>query len=121
MAAVLAALVVVVAHGVDDPPLARDAMVSAYVGALGGATYAAFFAMGASFGRRGGGRTVLLVLDWLIGGATGVLGAVTPRAHLRSLLGGAPCDAMSERASAIWLLGIAVVCGAVAVARAKRA
>ncbi len=50
----LGAMLAALAHGVDDPPLARDALASAYAGGLGGAAYAALFAMGASFGRRGG-------------------------------------------------------------------
>ncbi|HEY3821078.1 MAG TPA: hypothetical protein VGL81_28130 [Polyangiaceae bacterium] len=120
LAAGLGAVVAVVAHGAGDPPVARDALESAYAGALGGAAYVAWFAMGASFGKRGGGRTGLLVVDWVLGLAGGALAVVTPRAHLRNLLGGtAPMD-WSGRASALALVVIAAACVAVAVRRAGR-
>jgi hypothetical protein len=119
--AVLAAFVALLAHGYGDPPVAGDALASAYAGALGGAAYTAWFAMGASFGKRGGGRTVLLVADWVLGLGRGAVAIVTPRAHLRNLLGGASPMEWSGRASAAALVVIAVVCVVVAVRRASRA
>ena len=65
--AFVAAAVAAVAHGIADPPRLHDAATSAYVGALGGAAYAAWFSLGASFGRRGGARVLLLVVDWILG------------------------------------------------------
>jgi hypothetical protein len=119
--AVLAAVVALVAHGSSDPPVAGDALASAYAGALGGAAYTAWFVLGASFGKRGGGRTVLLVADWVLGLGRGVLAVVTPRAHLRNLLGGTAPMEWSGRASAAALGVLAVVCVVVAVRRASRA
>ncbi len=81
--AVLGAAVAIVAHGSADPPVARDAVASAYAGALGGAAYASLFVLGSTFGRRGGGRTVALVADWLLGANATAVAFVTPRAHLR--------------------------------------
>jgi hypothetical protein len=102
------AVVDVVAHGALDPPLAIDAARAFAAGALGGAAYAAFFAMGASFGARGYGRSILLVLDWLLGSSDGASALLTPRAHVRNLLGGqAPVD-VSSRASYV-ALGVMVV------------
>ena len=49
------ALVAALAHGAGDPPVARDALASAWVAGLGGAAYASLFCFGASFGKRGGG------------------------------------------------------------------
>lgn len=121
LGALLAALAALVAHGASDPPAAGDALASAYGGALGGAAYAAWFAFGATLGRRGGGRTVLLVLDWVLGIGTGVMGVVTPRAHLRNLLGGAPPMGWPERASALALVVLAVVFALAAVSRSRRA
>jgi hypothetical protein len=118
--ALLAPAVAVVAHGVGDPPLLGDAVVSAYAGALGGAAYATWFALGASLGRRGGGRAALLVLDWLLGAGRGVSAVVTPRAHLRSLLGGAAPLGWPERASAVVLLVLTAACAAGAVIRSRR-
>jgi hypothetical protein len=120
LGAALAAMVALAAHGSSDPPVAVDALASAYAGALGGAAYAAWFAMGASLGKRGGGRTVLLVADWVLGLGRGVLAIATPRAHLRSLLGGTAPMEWSGRASAAALVVIAVLCVAIAVRRASR-
>ena len=118
--ATLGAVVAVVAHGVDDPPASRDALVSAYAGGLGGAAYAALFAAGASLGRRGGGRAVLLVLDWILGSNDSAVALLAPRAHLRNLLGGSPPWGMSERGSAVALLVFAILLAAIAVRRVRR-
>jgi succinate dehydrogenase hydrophobic anchor subunit len=117
--ALVAAAVAALAHGSADPPRWLDAAASAYVGALGGAAYAGWFALGASFGRRGGGRVLLLVLDWVLG-ATGGAGALaTPRGHVRNLLGGAAPMDLSQRASAAALLLLAITWAAVAIRRAR--
>ena len=118
--AVLGAALAALAHGVDDPPVARDVLASAYAGALGGAAYAALFALGASFGRRGGGRMVLLVTDWVLGANSTALALLTPRGNLRNVLGGAPPWGLGERGSAIALLALAFVFAAAAVRRTRR-
>jgi len=116
----LAATVALVAHGSGDPPVGGDAVASAYAGALGGAAYASLFALGATFGKRGGGRTGLLVLDWVLGMGHGAVALVTPRAHLRNLLGGARPMEWSGYASATALVVLAVVCALIAVRRSSR-
>ena len=121
VAGVLGATVAALAHGASDPPLARDALTSAWVAALGGGAYAALFVFGASFGKRGGGRAVALVLDWVLGSGTGAAGMPTPRAHVRSLLGGDAVMGLSGRASAVILVAIVVLFSALAVARTRRA
>jgi hypothetical protein len=115
----LAAAVALIAHGVDDPPALADALASAYAGAMGGGAYAAWFTLGASFGRRGGGRPVLLVADWILGSGSGPIALGTPRGHLRNLLGGTPPGGWSERASAWALVGLALVCVLWAVRRCR--
>jgi hypothetical protein len=120
LCAALGAVLAAVAHGVDDPPAARDALVSAYAGALGGAAYGGFFAFGASFGRRGGGRAALLVVDWLVGSNGTALALLTPRGHLRNVLGGLPPWELTERTSAVVLLAFALALAAVAIRRASR-
>jgi len=116
----LAALLACIAHGAADPPLAVDAVTSAYVGAVAGVAYAAWFGLGSTLGRRGGGRGLLLVLDWILGATNGVGAMMTPRGHLRNLLGGqAPLD-ISERASLAWIAVIAAACVFIVVVRARR-
>jgi hypothetical protein len=117
--AVLGAAVAIVAHGSADPPFARDAITSAYAGALGGAAYASLFALGSTFGRRGGGRTIALVADWLLGANATAVALVTPRAHLRNLLGGTPPAAIGERASAVVLVLLVVLLATLAVRRTR--
>jgi hypothetical protein len=118
--ALLASIVAVVAHGTADPPVVRDALVSSYVGALGGAAYGSWFSLGAGFGRRGGGRLVALLLDWALGAGGGVTALLAPRAHLRNLLGGAPPMDVSQRASAVALVLLALACALAAVWRGRR-
>jgi hypothetical protein len=113
------AAVATVAHGMSDPPRLRDALTSAYAGALGGGAYAAWFALGASFGRRGGGRSIFLVIDWIAGATTGAGAVATPRAHLRNLLGGVPPMNLPERASAAALLALALLCALLAMRRSR--
>jgi hypothetical protein len=116
----MAALLVLAAHNPADPPLARDAMLSAYGGALGGAAHGAFFVLGAAITARGGGRAVALVVNWLLGAAPGWAAVLVPYAHARSLLGGEPAVMLSERASA-WSLGvIIVVCLGLTTLRVRR-
>jgi hypothetical protein len=117
--ALVAGVVAMLAHGTGDPPLARDTIVSAYAGGLGGTAYAAWFVLGASLGKRGGGRPVLLVVDWLLGATDGAASLATPRGHVRNLLGGtAPMD-LSQRASAGVLVVLAIVCAFIVVKRAR--
>jgi hypothetical protein len=116
----LGAVVDVVGHGALDPPLAEDALRALGVGALGGAAYAAFFAVGASFGARGFGRSVLLVLDWVFGTSAGTSSLLVPRAHVRNLLGGAAPLDVSARTSYLALGVMIVVFTGFACARASR-
>ena len=116
----LGAAVAGIAHGSADPPIARDLATSAWIGALGGAAYAALFAFGSSFGRRGGGRTVAIVLDAVVGSGLGASAFLTPRGQIRNLLGGrAPLD-LSQRDGLVVLAVLVVVFGGLAVLRARR-
>lgn len=115
----LGAAVAALAHGPGDPPRVRDAITSAYVGGLGGAAYACWFSCGATFGRRGGGRPIALVLDWLLGAHGGTAAVFAPRMHLRNLLGGEPPFQLPERVSALALLGLSVACVLVTARRVR--
>lgn len=104
--ALLAVLVVGIAHGPTDPPLGNDLATSALVGALGGAAYAAYFSLGAAvFGRTG--RGIFLVIDLLFAGF-GAGALLTPRAHVRSLFGGTLAAHVSPSASSM-VLGVMIV------------
>jgi hypothetical protein len=119
-AALLAGAMVLFSHGSGDAPLGRDLVASIYAGALGGAAYGSWFTLGASIGRRGGGRALFLLVDWVLGASSGASALVTPRGHLRNLLGGTPPMELSERASAALLVALSVIWALVAVRRAQR-
>jgi hypothetical protein len=104
----LAALVCVLAHGSHDPPLSRDLPTSMWIGALGGATYAAFFSAGSAIGK-GAMRAVFLAFDWIVGAGAGVGSIFVPRGHVMSLLGGHLAAELPQRASSVLL---AVLCAA---------
>jgi hypothetical protein len=72
-------------------------------------SYAALFALGATFGARGGGRFVVLVLDLVIGDAAFALPSLaTPSAHAQNLLGGAAPYGIAQSASALALVVLAI-------------
>jgi len=120
LAAVLAAVVCAMAHGVHDSPLVRDLPTSAWIGALAGAAYAAYFSAGAAIGN-GAPRAVLLVVDWVVGASAGSLALATPRGHVQSLLGSSPVAEISQRTSSVVLGVLCVTYFLLAIALARRA
>lgn len=103
LGAVLAVMVNVVAHGAHDPPLGSDVFATSWIGALGGGAYAAYFSAGSAIGK-GTMRGLFLAFDWIVGGGAGVGALITPRGHVTSLLGGAACAELTQRASSVALL-----------------
>jgi hypothetical protein len=116
----LGAVVCAWAHGPGDPPRMQDALVTLGCGALAGAAYASFFALGAAV-VGSWGRTVMLMLDWGLGSSEGVGALFTPRAHLRNMLGGeGPVDLVAWESMAA-MAAMAIVCASLAVRQAARA
>jgi len=95
--ALLGVAVVAIAHGPKDPPLAPDLLTSAGIGALGGAAYVCYFSFGSTL-LGAAGRGAFLVGDVLLAGF-GAGAILTPRAHVRALLGGQLAAHLSPRAS----------------------
>jgi hypothetical protein len=62
---------------------------------------------------------MLLLLDWGLGTAGGVA-VVTPRGHLRNLLGGMAPEHLSGRASSVALILIGCVCALLGARRCRR-
>jgi hypothetical protein len=119
LCAALAMLAVIVAHGEGNPPVAGDLLTSAWIAALAAAAYTGWFALGSTFGRRGGGRWAALVADFVVGASAGIAGAVLPRGHVLSLLGGAAPLAMPQMSSSLLLGASAVVLAALAAVRCR--
>ena len=86
--ALLAALGVLVSSVGEASTIRADALTSAWLGALGGAAYVAWFSLGSLWGKTGRGRLLSLVLDWVLGATSSAVALPWPRAHLRCLLGG---------------------------------
>ena len=116
--ALLALTSVAVAHTAASPPLAPDLFTSGWIGLLTGAAYAGWFALGASFGRRGGGRLVPLLLDFTLGGA-GIVAAVLPHGNAQNLLGGAAPLGLAQPASAAVLIAASIFTALGAAFRCK--
>jgi len=88
--------------------LARELIVSGWVGALAGACYATWLAFASQLGKRGR-RGALLVTDLIFGSSLGAWALPFPRAHVRNLLGGAPLLELTQGASSALLIGSIVL------------
>jgi hypothetical protein len=117
VAAVLGVCVVRLTHAPWSPSF--DAVTTGRVAALGAAAYAALFVAASSFGKRGGGRSVALALDFVIGASNGLGGLLTVRGHLRNLLGGVAPLEVGQRTSSLVLGAVVVVALGVALARLR--
>ncbi len=117
---VLGALTATVAHGFGDASWLRDALSSGSVGAVAGAGYASWFALGSAFGREGGGRFWLLIADWMLGGGTTALAVVWPRAHVKNLIGAPPVLGMSQTLALLAVVVLSTLCVTVALYRTPR-
>ena len=119
LGALMAAASTLVAHGPADPPLARDALTCAWVGALTAAAYAGWFSFGATFFARGRGRWVPLVLDFALGASTGVLGVLLPRGNADNLLGAEAPLGLPQATSSVALAAMALLLATGAAVRCR--
>lgn len=110
------AVSVLVAHDARGLPVLYDLLLSAWIGALGGAAYAAWLGLCSGFGR-GGRRGTFWILDLIFGSSSGAWALPFPRAHLRNLLGGAPPLDLSQPASAGLLTVLCLVVFSITLAR----
>lgn len=106
-----------VAHDPTAMPVVRDAFTSAWIGVLASVAYCGWFALGSTFGRRGGGRLGALAIDLVFAGSGGLWAVFLPHGHAINLLGGEAPLALGQPVSALALVALAVACTGVAVAR----
>jgi hypothetical protein len=104
-AAVSSVAVVLVTRGPSDPRLAMDAITSAWIGVVSGIAYVAAFLGASAYGRRGQGRSWLLLADFLLGAGDSFLALPWPKGHVRNLLGGSAVLQLSQLGALIALLG----------------
>ena len=98
----------------------NDLVISLWVGALGGAAYAAFFSFGSTFGPKGSGRGIFLFMNWFAANSGTAGSFLSPYAQIRSLFGGPRAGDLSQRASTGVLLGLFVVCTLLTAWRCRR-
>jgi len=115
----LLAAIGVLATSVGEPGWMRDLLTSAWIGALAGGAYAAWFLLASTFGRRGGGRPAALALDWVLGSTSSFAAAPWPRGHVRNLLGSTPVLDMSQSAALLALLALGTIYALLAVRRMR--
>jgi len=120
LAAIVAALGVVLVHGRGDPSLARDLATTVWVSALGAAAYSAYFSLGSTFCPSGSGWSIFLVASYMLAGAGTAGAALSPHAHIRSLLGGAHAGDLTQRASSAALCILFVVSLALCAWRCRK-
>ncbi len=118
--ALAAGVLALAAHNTLDPPLGPDIALTLYATALGGAAHGAFFVLGSAMGARGGGRSAMLVINWVCGASPSWISAFVPYTHTRSLLGGLPAVTLSQPASAWSLVAIIAVSLGLAALRVRR-
>lgn len=117
--AVLGSSVAAITRDASSPML--DVLTSAWVAALVGAAYAALFVAASSLGKRGGGRSVALALDFVFGASNGALGALSLRGHVRNLFGGVAPLEISQRTSSVVLAFVVAAAFGVAYLRLRPA
>lgn len=120
VSAVYAASAVLFAGSSSSTSVARDALTSAWIGAFAASAYVGWFSLGSTFQRRGRARFWPLLADLLLGGSTGIAGALLPRGNAVNLLGGPAPLALSQHASAGLLLASALVLSLFAALRSDR-
>ena len=103
----IAAVAVLVTRIPADPLLLRDLATSSWIGALAGAVYAGWFALGSSFGSSGGGRVWALGHRLAAGRGRDGDGTPWPHGHVRNLLGAEPMMHMPEWSASLALVVLA--------------
>lgn len=111
-------LAVVVTRAPHDSMLLRDAVTSAWIGALGGLAYGGYFSLGSQLGSAGGGRFWFLVLDWVLGAGTTFVALPLPRAHIHNLLGAPAVLGLPQWSATLGLVMIGFLTLGLAVLRA---
>lgn len=121
LAAAIGFVTALFAHDPWAPPLGQDLWASTWIGAVVGAAYAGLYSLGATFGKRGGGRGLVFIVDFVLGAGASALSVLAPRAHAMHLLGGEPpIEGMSQAGSALVLALMTLAGAGLAIVRCPR-
>lgn len=107
--AILGLFGVAAARGQLNSAALTDALIAAWIGAIGGVAYTAWLSLGSLFGRSGGGRFLALLLDFSVGAGSSAVAVPWPRSHVRSLIGGDLVLGMPAWESSLLLAALAAV------------
>ncbi len=100
-------------------PLATDLAVTSFIAVAVSFGYGGWLALGATFGRAGGGRGIVLLADFLVG-SLGFFAVVLPRGAAYSLIGREAALDLSARVSSILLAAVTLLCFALTFVRCRR-
>lgn len=116
----VAAGATLVGHGAFTRASVLDGLTAAWIGALVSVVYVALFVAASTFGRGGGMRSVVLVVDLVLGVTGSTASWFSPRAHGLNMLGvsGGPPGG-SQPASCAALVLLALLFGLIALRRVK--
>src|SRR5690606_14754852 len=120
VACVSAGAALLTARRVGDPRLVADLLATTPVAAATALAYVAWMAAGATFGTRGGGVLVALLVDWLAGATALPVAWGTPRGHTRHLLGLEAAFGFPPWVSFAALLGLSATAAALIALRVAR-
>jgi len=115
-----AAVTVLVANARWDAASLHDAITCAWIGAMTAGVYVFFFGAASTVGKRGGGRILAFIADWLLGPMVGAGALVFPRSHALNLLGADPVLDLPQTSSYAILLALVLVYAAAAALRTGR-
>jgi hypothetical protein len=118
--AVLGVVGVMVARGQFTSAALADALIAAWVGAIGGLAYTAWLSLGSLFGRFGGGRLLALLVDFSVGAGSSAVAAPWPRSHVRSLIGGDLVLGMPAWGSSLLLSALSALYVLLCLVRVRR-
>jgi hypothetical protein len=113
-------LVVMLTRGPGDPRFLGDAWTSFTIGIVSGPVYAGALVGASAWGRRGQGRTWLLMADFLLGAGDSLLAFPWPKGHIRNLLGGSAVLELSQLGALAALLGTSFAFLWLGLLRARR-
>lgn len=119
-ATVLMAVTAVIVAGEFLSQPWRELGTLAWIGAFAAVSYVSLFSLGSLFGRRGGGRFLMLAADWLLGSSSTFVALGLPRGHVRNLLGGEPVMGFGQASASTILAGLALLYVGVTLWRVRR-
>ena len=100
-------------------PFISDLAATSFTAVAVSLGYGSWLGLGATFGRLGGGRTLVLLADFLVG-SVGFFAVALPRGAAYSLIGREAALELSARQSSLVLVAVTLLCFWLTVLRCRR-